>query len=283
VSFKESFNRALVRTTGYQLQKPAKKRRRAPAERLVSKPTFILSSVRSGSTLLRVILDSHSRIYSPHEIHLREMKVRVRDGYPRRSLREMGLDTDKLRYLMWDRVLHRELSRSGKQIIVNKTPNDVFIVDTIAAAWPDARFIFLLRHPAAIAASRASARGDKDTPEQNANRVRRYCDAVERARQRYPGLTVRYEDLTADPAAVTKEICAFLDVPWEESMLDYGQYKHGKFKPGLGDWTDNIRTGRVQAPKPLPSPDETPPQLLDLAKAWGYVPADYAKPPVETA
>jgi hypothetical protein len=282
VSFKETFNRALVRTTGYQLQKPAAKRkagRRKPRERLVSKPTFILSSVRSGSTLLRVILDSHSQIYSPHEIHLREMKVRVRDGYPRRSLREMGLDADKLRYLMWDRVLHRELERSGKSIIVNKTPNDVFIVDKIAAAWPDARFIFLLRHPAAIAGSRAAARGDKDTPEQNANRVRRYCDAVERARQKYPGLTVRYEDLTADPTRVTKEICEFLEVPWEESMLDYGQYQHGKFKPGLGDWTENIRSGRVQPPKPLPTRDEIPDQLLELSKAWGYLSGS----PVETA
>jgi hypothetical protein len=279
MGFKEQVNRGLVRATGYQLQKPARPTKRRAPERLVQQPTFILSSVRSGSTLLRVILDSHSKIHSPHEIHLREMKVRVREGYPRRSLREMGLDPDKLRWLMWDRVLHRELERSGKRLIVNKTPNDVFIVDKIATAWPDARFIFLLRHPAAIAASRARARGDKDTPEQNANRVKRYCDAVERARQKYAGLTVRYEDLTADPTKATKEICAFLGVPWEESMLDYGQYKHGNFKPGLGDWTENIRTGRVQPPKPLPTREEIPEQLLELSKAWGYL----SESPVETA
>jgi hypothetical protein len=279
VAFREQLNRALVRTTGYQLQRPTAKRRAKPKDRLVAQPTFILSSVRSGSTLLRVILDSHSQIYSPHEIHLREMKVRVREGYPRRSLREMGLDPDGLRYLMWDRVLHRELSRSGKRVIVNKTPNDVFIVDKLKAAWPDARFIFLLRHPAAIAASRARARGDKDTPEQNAKRVKRYCDAVERARQSYPGLTVRYEDLTADPTRVTQEICAFLEVPWEQSMLDYGQYQHGNYKPGLGDWTENIRTGRVQPPKPLPTRDEIPEQLVELSKAWGYL----SEPAVERA
>ncbi|MEA2450705.1 MAG: hypothetical protein QOG63_2637 [Thermoleophilaceae bacterium] len=290
MSFKESFNRALVRTTGYQLQRPMTKRKPArktkPPERLVEQPTFILSTVRSGSTLLRVLLDSHSQIYSPHEIHLREMRVRVREGYPRKSLREMGLDPDRLRYLLWDRVLHRELQRSGKKLIVNKTPNDVFIVDKIATCWPDARFIFLLRHPAAIARSRAEARKQKDRPEQNANRVLRYADALERARQSYPGLTVRYEDLAADPATVTKEICAFLGVPWEESMLDYGQFQHGRFKPGLGDWTENIRTGQVQPPKPLPEPDETPAQLVDVAKAWGYIPATYErapKPPVETA
>jgi hypothetical protein len=274
VSFKEQVNRALVRTTGYQLQKPAQQtRRRTPKERLVAQPTFILSSVRSGSTLLRVILDSHSQIYSPHEIHLRDMKVRVREGYPRRSLREMGLDPDKLRYLMWDRVLHREIQRSGKRIIVNKTPNDVFIVDKIAAAWPDARFIFLLRHPGAIARSRQNAR-PQDPVEKNAAMVARYCNAVEAARQAHDGLTVRYEDLAADPAAVTKEICAFLGVEWEQQMLDYGEFAHGKFKSGLGDWSPKIKSGRVQAPEPPPPADEVPEALVEVSRAWGYLGAE---------
>jgi hypothetical protein len=40
-------------------------------DRLLTGPTFVLSSVRSGSTLLRLILDSHPEICSPHELHLR--------------------------------------------------------------------------------------------------------------------------------------------------------------------------------------------------------------------
>src|SRR5689334_24043760 len=46
-----------------------------PRDRLVQRPCFLLSSVRSGSTLSRVILNSHSQIHSPHEMHFRRTQV----------------------------------------------------------------------------------------------------------------------------------------------------------------------------------------------------------------
>jgi hypothetical protein len=239
--------------------------------RLVESPTFILSSVRSGSTLLRVLLGSHSRIHTPHELHLRRIRVKVRNRPALKALAQADLDEAELEYLLWDRLLHRELDASGKQLLVNKTPNDVFIVDRILECWPDARFIFLLRHPAAIARSRQRARKAKDTPERNAEMVARYCNAVEAARQAHDGLTVRYEELAGDPARVTREVCEFLGVPWEEQMLDYGRFAHSGFEPGLGDWSSNIKSGRVQPPEPPPSADETPEPLRAVSRAWGYI------------
>ncbi|HEV3000287.1 MAG TPA: sulfotransferase [Solirubrobacteraceae bacterium] len=278
---RKTINDALTRTTGYQLQKarrpgaaPAAGRRRAArGDRLVAEPAFILSSVRSGSTLLRVLLNSHSRIHSPHELHLRHVKVDVDAAYAERALREIGLDAERLRFLLWDRVLHRELAASGKERLVNKTPNDVFIADEIRRCWPDAKFLFLLRHPVSTARSRQAARKDKDTPERNLEMVLRYANALEDARRRYDGLTVRYEDLTQDPERITREVCAFLGVAWEARMLDYGQFDHGRFKAGLGDWSDKIESGRIQPAEPLPSPDEIPPELRAISEAWGYVPA----------
>jgi hypothetical protein len=177
----------------------------------VTQPTFVLCSVRSGSTLLRVLLDSHSQIHAPHELHLRHMRVRLHTRYSRRALAELDLDATALRQLLWDRVLHRELEASGKRLLVNKTPSDVFIADKIRDCWPDARFIFLLRHPAAIARSRQRLRA-ADDPDRNTATVLRYCEAVEAARRSYPGLTVRYEDLTADPETETRRLCCFFGV-----------------------------------------------------------------------
>jgi hypothetical protein len=54
-------------------------------------------------------------------------------------------------------------------------------------------------------------------------------------------------------------------------MLDYGDFAHGRFKAGLGDWGENIKSGRVQAPAPPPPDDEIPPDLVDLSRAWGYL------------
>ena len=187
---------------------------------------FVICTLRSGSTLLRVLLDSHSQIRSPHELHLRYVSVHFDERWSERSMAELGLDTKGAEHLLWDRLLHRELAASGKRIIADKTPNNVFIVDRLREAWPDARFIYLLRHPAAIARSRQSVRGEHaDDDKKNVASIRRYCEALEDARQTYDGHTVRYEDLTADPERETRAICAFLGLEWEPGMLEYGKLR----------------------------------------------------------
>lgn len=266
MSWKRSINRALTRATGYELRRERTVTAGA-ADRLVARPAFILCTLRSGSTLLRVLLDSHSQLHAPHELHLRYISVKLGATWSERSIKEMGLDQRALEYLLWDRLLHRELAGSGKPYLVDKTPNNVFIADRIKECWPDARYVFLLRHPAAIARSRMAIRPNAD-PEQNVELIQRYCEALEQARAMYDGLTVRYEDLTADPAAVTRDVCAYLDVPWEAGMLDYGRFEHGRYRAGLGDWADKIKSGRVQDAEP--PPEDVPEPLRAITAAWGY-------------
>jgi hypothetical protein len=282
VQWKGAFNRGLKRTTGYELRRTAVVRRRRrsadePGDRLLQAPAFVMCSVRSGSTLLRVLLDSHSQIHSPQELHLRDMAVKVKTDYAAKALGEIGLDDEQLRFLLWDRLLQRELAAVGKSILVNKTPNDVFIADRIARCWPDARFIYLLRHPGAIERSRQATR-PQDSPERNARMVLRYGTAIEEARAARPGITIRYEELTTDPRAVTRAVCKYLGVPWEASMLDYGRFDHGRMKPGLGDWKAKIKSGEVQEADPPPALDEIHPSLHELCVAWGYAPAPAVQP-----
>jgi hypothetical protein len=286
VHWKRALSRGLTRTTGLELRradggaalrKRRRTQRRQPGDRLVRAPVFVLCSVRSGSTLLRVLLDSHSRIHSPQELHLRDLTVRVKTDYAAKALGEIGLDDEHLRFLLWDRLLHRELVGARKDILVNKTPNDVFIVDLIVRCWPDARFIYLLRHPGAIARSRQATR-PQDSPERNARMVLRYGNAIEEARAVHPGVTVRYEELTTDPRAATQRICSFLGVPWEPTMLEYGRFDHGRMKPGLGDWKDKIKSGEVQPAEPPPPLEEVHPSLHELCEAWGYAPAPAVQP-----
>lgn len=274
MDWKRPLNVALSRATGYELRRtsplPRRRGRAAAGDRLVRAPTFVLCTLRSGSTLLRVLLDSHSQIHAPHELHLRAIDVRLTTKWAAGAMQEIGLDESRLEYLLWDRLLQRELSRSGKRLIVEKTPNSVFIADRLRECWPDARFLFLLRHPAAVARSRQNLRPEaQDTTET----ILRYGEALERARRAHPGLTVRYEELTADPEGQTRRICAFLGVPWEARMLEYGRFDHGRYRPGLGDWAGKIRTGQIQPAQAPPPPEDIPPALRDLAVAWGYLPA----------
>ncbi|MFJ4617666.1 sulfotransferase family protein [Streptomyces sp. NPDC088812] len=240
------------------------------AARLVESPVFVLSSVRSGSTLLRVLLNSHSRIRAPHEMHLRTLHVRLTRGFTAAAMKELELDKAELEHVLWDRVLHLELTRSGKDVIVDKTPPNSLIWPRLHRCWPDARFVLLLRHPGAIVASLTSRRTDPDR-EAILAEVLGYCEKLEEARQRLDGAhVITYEELTAEPERVTRGLCAFLGVPWESGMLDYGRNDHGTFRPQLGDWSSTIRSGRIQPARTADPGADLPPRLAAFARAWGY-------------
>jgi hypothetical protein len=247
---------------------------RGPADpkvdRLVREPVFLCSSVRSGSTLLRAILDSHSRVHAPHETHFRRLQVTLATEPVRQAMQAMDLNARDLEHLLWDRLLHRELALSGKERLVEKTPSNVFVVDRLKTAWPEARFVYLLRHPYSIASSWHEGRPEARPMAKAIPHTLDYMTHLERARTRYAGLTVRYEDLTADPAGETARICDFLGVPWEPDMVEYGRHDHGEFVAGIGDWRDKIRSGTVQPGRPLPDPDDVPAELREMCRLWGY-------------
>jgi len=244
-------------------------------------PVFIFSAARSGSTLVRVILGSHSELYAPPELPLMHMTVRADTQWIQTSMTALKLTKDDLEHMLWDHVLADALARSGKPTVVVKTPSNVLIWRRIATCWPDARFIFLLRHPAAAVASlRASwdpawHPGESGSMAEAVSKGVQYMTKVEEARRALPGLTVRYEDLTTDPERVSRRMCDLLGVPFEPTMLDYGTFAQNHFAPGLGDASPKIRSGRIQEPVPPPRPADIPAALKDICATWGYLePAD---------
>ena len=195
MTWKETLNGALTRATGYELQragaKPAAKAAKRPrvgqpraGDRLVQAPVFVICTLRSGSTLLRVLLDSHSQIHSPHELHLRYVSVNFDQKWSERSMSESASTTRAAEYLLWDRLLQRELAASGKAIIVNKTP------ERRVHRRPAARVLAGREASSTCSATRARspARGrpiEASRPtrtSKNAALIRRYCEALEAAR-----------------------------------------------------------------------------------------------------
>jgi hypothetical protein len=240
------------------------------AERLVAAPVFVICSTRSGSTLLRCILNSHSQIHAPHELHLRWLQLNVKQPYAERSVELLGLDKQELEHLLWDRLLHRELVLSGKSVVVDKTPTNSTFWPRLVECWPNARYIFLIRHPGSIFESLRTARPDRDD-DFHARAALGHITGVDEAKNTLPGHVVRYEELTTEPERVTRELCDFLGVDWERRMLDYGSKEHGPFSAGIGDWSENIRSGEIQPPRPAPKPADVPERLRPIAHKWGYL------------
>jgi hypothetical protein len=271
-------NSVLVRATGYHLARPRTGRvwKLPPGGggRLLKEPVFIFSAPRSGSTLLRAILGSHSGLYAPPELPLAQLEVRADTQWIKASMDGLQLTIDDLEHMLWDRVLAESLQRSGKPRLVVKTPSNVLIWDRIAACWPDAKFVYLLRHPAAVVASLHASfnpewhPGKDGSVDESVAKVVRYMTTLEQARETRDGCTVRYEELTGSPDTVVRDLCGFLGVPFEPGMLDYGKFEHDGFTAGLGDSSLNIRSGRIQPPTPIP--DEVPAELSGLCGTLGY-------------
>lgn len=239
-------------------------------ERLVPSPVFILCSIRSGSTLLRCILDTHSRIRAPHELHLADLEVRLSSPYVELAMQSSGLPTAEIEHLLWDRMLHRELVLSRKDVVVDKTPGNLLLWRRLAECWPKARYIFLIRHPLHILESAIAGRPEQD-PAQTTDLVATYLRELELARHVLGGLTVRYEDLTNNAGEVVSQVCEHLGVGWEPEMLMYGSVDHGPFVQGIGDFTEKIRSGVVMPGRDMPADSAVPESMIAACQVFGYL------------
>jgi hypothetical protein len=209
-------------------------------------------------------------ICAPHELHLHDLRVEATTPYVRSALDAMALPAREVEHLLWDRMLHRLLAGSGGRVIVDKTPGNLVDWPRLSECWPQARYIFLLRHPVTIAASAIEAFPDR-APHDSITIAMDLVDRLDEARRALDGITVRYEDLTGDPVDVTRALCHFLDVPWQAGMLAYGTADHGPYARGLGDFTDKIATGRVQPGRVPPPPQAVPNDLRERCRRWGYL------------
>ncbi|MFE0799524.1 sulfotransferase family protein [Streptomyces sp. NPDC058812] len=294
MSLARNLNRALTATTGLQVRRAprtAKGKKSAPpapakrpaatyrcpsaeelaTDRLLRRPVFIISSIRSGSTLLRMMLGAHPRLHAPHELHIGRLEVTCTNWFSERATGALGLERGDLEHLLWDRLMHRELVKAGKDFIVEKTPANAYMYQRLKDCWPDARFVFLLRHPESIARSWHETDPVKRPLDTAVTDVLRYMTAVEEARAAdADGFTVRYEDITDDPEREMRRLCEFLGVDYTPAMLDYGKRTGRELVRGLGDWRDNIRTGTAQPGRALPNEDEVPERLRAMCAAWGY-------------
>ena len=133
MGWEQRVNETLRRTVKYQITRPpghpTRKMAAPEGGRLLTAPVFILSAARAGSTLLRMVLGSHSALYAPPELPLGQLSVNADTAWMKASMNELQLTTEELDFLLWDRVLADLLARSGKPTVVVKTPSNVLI-------WP---------------------------------------------------------------------------------------------------------------------------------------------------
>jgi sulfotransferase family protein len=226
---------------------PYLRRRRRTRERNLPNPPapFIVGMTRSGTTLLRLMLDSHPELTIPPETHfvpdvigaynegryspqeIAKVMVESRRWADFQiSERKLRRELDRLRPLVRPEVPVRTFYRlyaqkQGKPRWGDKTPGYATKMRRIKRILPEARFIQIIRDGRDVAVSLRD-RNAGLTIEQVARRWRHRINRTRRAAEHVPDyIEIRYEDLVADPEATLRRICAHIELDYSPRMLDY--------------------------------------------------------------
>ncbi len=199
------------------------------------KPPIIIGGChRSGTTLLRRILDAHSHIHCPPEVkffsdffgdYTDDPLAHVRYFA---TARQMGLSSQDI-LVEHGRTFvrcHERAARSrGRRRWADKNPENVLYLDQ----WQRIlrrpfQFVHVVRHPLDVLASLVEAGFDKSIPlafEDKVALVQRYFMAGMAWVEGHPRLsfTLRYEELVVRPEEVLASLFAFLGEPYEARVL----------------------------------------------------------------
>ena len=215
-------------------------------------PLIPLGVGRSGTTLLRVMLDRNSRLAIPDESffmlplarrHRRRVNADAFYDDLRRlpRLREWDIAPDDVRPRLRDGMTTGEAisaifetyaEKHSKPRWGDKTPLYMQHLPLLERLFPDAalgspragrarRGALVPRASAGV--FRQDARAQPKTVAQFAARWKVEIDAARALGRRTGGryLELRYEDLVADPARELGRICEFASLPWKQAMLEY--------------------------------------------------------------
>jgi hypothetical protein len=217
---------------------------------------FLIGAPRSGTTMLARMLGAHPDILGGPEPHLLTplAHLGVWDNVDKApydhvlAAESQRLFVSKLprgEQDYWaacraycDVLYGQRLAGSGKSICLDKTPAYGLILPFMMKVFPDARYVVLTRHPAAIFTSFANSffNGDYAAAQSYNPILNRYVPALAQflRQDQVPYVHVRYEDLVAAPETAFEALCEYIGVPYDPDAINYGNAAPAPTE-GLGD------------------------------------------------
>ncbi|HKJ36681.1 MAG TPA: sulfotransferase [Solirubrobacterales bacterium] len=244
--------REMLRTfAGYRSRRRAIKR----AETAPPPAPFVVGATRSGTTLLRLMLDAHPDIAIPSETHFIPDLIKAREKHAASPERMLEMLTSHRRWgdfhIEPDELAARwaalpELTgpaavreffkvygekQGGPPRWGDKTPGYVKKMREIQEFLPEARFIHLIRDGRDVALSILKQSFGPETVEAAADRWR---GRVLRGRAQRPYLgfymEVKFEDLVLDTEGQLRRICEFIELDFHPAMLGYHERAEERLK-----------------------------------------------------
>jgi hypothetical protein len=237
-----------------------------------ARPVVILGVSRSGTTLLKEMLDGSSELAIPSESYfIPQLWDRHGDDPDPEAIlddlgriarvREWGVSPEDVREQLPEEPSFREVIEpvyrtyaegQGKERFGDKTPAYMQHLELVDNVFPGAQYVHIVRDGRDAGLSFLAMHR---RPRFNWSRPRGLggfaCqwELEVRSAQEFGATTaegryleLRYEDLVAEPEPRLKEVCDFLDLPFESDMLEY----HQEVEPGTLE--DHARLAEPPAP-----------------------------------
>ena len=231
-----------------------------PAEN--SSPFFIVGTQRSGTTLLRLMLNAHSKICIPFETDFLTVKRTLGIDNHKLSLSQVEKVITALRSepltkksgildnyqfnsekptnfsLLFKSIVASYAHQQGKKVWGIKTPGYEYHIDELTDLYPEARFIHLVRDGRAVALSTSNVRwGRKNIITNAVNWERGNILARKNGNLiKHKYLLVKYEELVTSTEETLAKICAFLGLNFDKNILDYHESANSEMPASSIQW-----------------------------------------------
>jgi hypothetical protein len=214
-------------------------------------PVFVVGAMRSGTTLLRLMLNESPDLAIPAESHFVARLVRTlepgkvltdeertwavdfitsklewqRDYTTSDDELEAALADDPITLAdLLDRLFRTEIAHTGKPRWGDKTPDYLFFVQHILGHFPDANVVAIVRDPRDVYLSLKRYDWAGRTTWSIGGYLSKCGRLADRWAAAYPApqfVVVRYEDLVLDTAPTLERLCATLGLRFDERMLSF--------------------------------------------------------------
>lgn len=233
---------------------------RAPKTSVASeRPVFIVGMPRSGTSLVEQILASHGQVHGAGELYDIERLVSRLPTLPEKHIPEpqrvKALTAGELDTLARSYLDGLEAIAGQAPRVTDKMPYNFLHLGLLSLLFPGARVIHCMRDPLDTCLScyfQNFIYGNSHTFD--LGHLGLYYRQYERLMAHWkqvvdlPLLEVRYEDLVADPEAVSRTLVAFCGLPWDPACLrfhenprlvntaSYDQVRRPVYTGSVGRW-----------------------------------------------
>jgi hypothetical protein len=230
-------------------------------------PIFVGGAGRSGTKLVRAILNAHPNITFGHELKITPQLVKAwRDVLPfgphlKKHFGVSRVDVDRHFQDLIASFLHKYYEESKAKRIGEKTPDNAFVLLELLQLFPDSPVIHVIRDGRDVVRSMLreswfNADGKPHPLSQSAEKAATYwMNAViagrsalrhSSAEERY--FEVRYEDLVNDPEPVMRNLITHTGEPWTGQVMRFYELEDSLYpsvqrpisNKSVGSWRDEL-------------------------------------------